>query len=194
MNYSNNTITSFQCAQRYPSQNYNVNFIASIHALLSSFTNKHCKTFAFCLTLGAPMNYSSKNYPPNKTPFNVFINSYISWFHRNNIDAKYAWCCETAPSTGRIHWHLFILVNGSKIQNSWGQLERARKLWNKRFKEPCTVNLSKRHSSGLKVDRDKTRAIPEFNEAIDWMSYLAKNYSKGSLPTWQNEWFCSAPY
>lgn len=143
---------------------------------LHLYTECHCKTFAVIFTLKYPTNLSQVDNAPIK----AFMDRFTKHLEWKGLDPFYIWVREqdTSPNP---HYHVLLLLNGSKIQSKYGIMEEAKRIWG---------HINDCEPSGL-VDYSwepwmLRRTAPDFQavlaDCIFACSYLAKTNTKGSAP------------
>jgi len=127
----------------------------------------------------------------------------IEW---SGVEVQYCWVREQVSSLTP-HYHIVMMVDGSKIQNPMGILREADRIWNHSIGYGGTglVNfcchdggvghvMLRRPSSVAEGEALET-AQREFRDAYDdatrRIMYLAKTYSKGGAPPRAREYGCS---
>lgn len=180
-----------------------VKILDVIEAQFRYMTSRHGKVFFVMFGLNYPAG-SCSNYPDNNELLSRFLEALKLHCSRKSLDPHYLWVREKS-TTGQIHYHCILLLDGNKIQNAYGILEKATALWTMSLgvedgRGLVHSNFSSNHSAesfyytpyrGVKI----VRADPQFEEVygrcFQVASYLAKRYSKGEAPPYVNEFGCS---
>ena len=148
---------------------------------LELYTQCHAHTFAVMFTITYPTAFSHNG---NKA-IQVFMERFTKHLEWKGLDPFYLWVREQSTSHNP-HYHCLVLLNGSKIQNRYGIMEEAKRLWG---------HIVACDPGGL-VDYSWEpwrirRSAPDFTavlaDCIFAVSYLAKTNTKGSAPSRQRD-------
>jgi len=117
----------------------------------------------------------------------------LAGFYRQQehpIRMHYIWVREHNGSDAP-HYHVILLLNGSLVQNPMGVWAKASEFWSWITNGPAAlVHLC----GGMMIRRPSTMVVGEgrivqqnafqsaYTDALNWGSYLAKEFSKGNAP------------
>jgi len=172
--------------------------LQAIEALLGHMIQSHNKVFFIRLDLTYPA-YSAYEYPGKNDLISRFIESLSLYHKRKKHDPKYLWVRERS-STGQVHYHLMLLLNGDYVQNAHGVLVHANNLWQRCLNVENAKGLVHLCTSaeghydpygGVMIKRNATEYTQVHATCFERASYLAKRYSKGGAPAYVNEFGCS---
>lgn len=168
--------------------------LQSIKLLLDYVIRKHNKVFFTTLVVKYPAN-SSSIYPIDNSLLSRFLEALIITYKRKGCDPKYLWVREQS-NTGQFHYHLMLLFDGNKIQNAYGVLDYATRLWanclmvenGKGLVHLCELGDDKFRYGGIMIRRFEWEYDTDYKKCFEAASYLAKRYSKGQSPAYVNEY------
>lgn len=155
-----------------------------IYRLISGMVEKHNKVYFLRFDLRFPVNNS---YGSDNTVLSRFTEALIKHYNREKLDPKYLWCRERVNSENS-HYHFIFLINGNKVQNPYGVLNKATDLWGKCLQVDASglVNFCMGQEgygeNGTMIIRNSADFNEKFGLCFYRASYLAKVYSKGNRP------------
>ena len=156
---------------------------------------QHCKVLFVRLDLRFPGG--TVHQGPN-TEISQFMKALKSYYSDQGIAVHYVWAREQWSSDAP-HYHVVLLLNGSRIQHPMGVWAKAGEIWSRiTHGSPALVHecrqdpmglsgngsIMLRRPSGVAVGHDLLEQQQAFQAAyaasLEWGSYLAKDFSKGS--------------
>jgi len=168
-----------------------IDILNRLYQFLISMTNKHNKTLFIRFDLRFPQE---SNPPVDNCLLSGFLDSFKTSLSRDGLDPHYFWVREQSREKHQ-HYHLILLLNGSKVQSYYHILQRAEYFWGlaldceaKGLVDFC--NHSRDGSpqpNGLMLRRGTPDFVPAFRTCFHWGSYLAKERTKGYGPAWSKE-------
>jgi hypothetical protein len=181
-------------------QGYYREILQAIESLLYNMVHKHNKVFLIRFDIRYPEGCSPDLYTDNSL-LSRFIEALIIHCKRKKYDPQYLWVRERA-TTGNVHYHFMLLLNGNLIQNGYGILQKATALWQRCMNvadgrglvhlcEPDGNNFRSDRLGGVMIRRNSQCLDETINACFQWASYLAKCYSKEGLPPYVNGYGCS---
>lgn len=152
---------------------------------LELYTANHSQTFAMMFTITYPANVTRQD----NTAMQEFVDRFTKHLEYRGLAPFYLWVRERDESTNH-HYHLFCLLDGSKVQNHYGIKEEAERLWG---------NINRCNAQGLvdnswepwRLRRHSPDFEYEFADCLFVMSYLAKTNTKGSASYRHRDFGCS---
>jgi hypothetical protein len=97
---------------------------------------------------------------------------------RHDLDPMYIWVREQHSSI-HPHYHFAVFVNGNKIHHPASVTEIAYNLWS------YTLGIEAKglvnYDTSVMIRRTDIHVQEQIDKAIEVLSYLAKDYSKGSI-------------
>ena len=136
------------------------------------------------------LSYPASLYAPdNNEDMSKTIEYLKLIFKRQKCKLYYIWVRELS-STGKQHYHLMLLMNGNKIQNPYGVLQKVNEIWGNRvYTGPapglvhfCQPRNERPGNYGITIRRESYDCNQKYRECFLAASYLAKVYSKGEAP------------
>ncbi|MBV5340718.1 MAG: inovirus-type Gp2 protein [Deltaproteobacteria bacterium] len=166
--------------------------LQAIDSLFNDMLMRHGKVFFSMFVLKYPAG-SASLYPNDNSLLSRFIEALSLFYKRRKVDLRYLWVREFS-STGQVHYHLILLLNGDLIQNGYGILQRATELWEgclgiedgQGLVHLCTMDADYARYGGIKIIRNDPEVQQVQSKCYELASYLAKCYSKGGLPPYLN--------
>lgn len=164
----------------------NTDILDRIKERLDYMIAKHCKVFFMRMDVTAPLNYDSSFV---NNAFKNFLQAFLQYARRDKIiETQLVWKKEQLTSSNP-HWHLVIFMNGSKTQNIYGHISKAKEIW-ARFldipsaegyihycpKAPARLGelFPKTFGNGIMLQRSKGDFQYRYEYVYWWASYLAK--------------------
>lgn len=179
-------------------QGFYVEMLDSIECYLDYVNSTYKKVFFTMLVVRYPAGSIPDYYRNNNERFSKFLEALLIYFKRHKYKPLYFWAREESQSTGQFHYHLALIFDGNQIQNGYGVLDKATQLWAHYLGIKNGKGLIHRANTfkhyqygGVKVDHNDELASEVHCMFFEWMSYLAKVYSKGGNPCHVNEYGCS---
>jgi len=177
-------------------KNNNGFYTEILEAIQSAFEymlDKHSKVFFTSFVIKFPTGSEYANLWDNSL-FSRFIEALILDCKRKGYGQIYLWTREWS-TTGQVHYHLILLFNGNKIQNAYGVLEKATKLWQgclgvtngKGLVHLCEQGDSENGYGGVNIRRHEARFQENYHKCFELASYLAKRYSKDNVSIYTNQ-------
>ena len=161
--------------------------------------DKHCKVFNPRFNLQFPSGYDhdGKNKEISKLTNKVMTN-----LRKKGVDAQYVWVREQNRSD-RPHYHVSVMLDGSKMNNVWSFKKIVDDNWNKVLGMPSDgcqhiqnadndYNKTMIYRPSLKATGEKREAEQQrfeygLAEGLKAARYMAKTYSKGRVPAHARE-------
>ncbi|MBV5330202.1 MAG: inovirus-type Gp2 protein [Chlorobium sp.] len=169
-----------------------------IKLLMEDMVNRHKIVYFVRFDLHYPAD-STLRYPDNNDLVSRFSETLMLYCKRHGYDPKYLWAREVS-STGLIHYHFILLLDGRLINNANTLIVRyATELWRKYLNIEDgggLVHLCKSKENdwryddqygGVIINKKDRNFQPIYEKCHQVASYLAKRYSKGSSPAYVNE-------
>jgi len=158
--------------------------------LLDHAVARSCKVYAVRLDFTYPEGYTM---PPSNRIFSNCLNSLTQYLSRKKWLLGYIWRYELGEkSLG--HWHLVLLLDGNRVQNSWGILNKATQLWGSALETEanglvhlCQPNSPRSHfHSGFQLCKHQPEYQDVRTDVLGWLSYMAKcsEYPNSVLRQW----------
>ena len=142
---------------------------------LELYTRCHVQTFAVMFTITYPTDFSYNN-----KAIQVFMDRFTKHLEWKGLDPFYLWVREQSTSHNP-HYHCLVLLNGSKIQNRYGIMEEAKRLWGHIV--ACNPGGLVDYSwEPWRIRRNAPNFAETLSDCIFAASYLAKTNTKGSAP------------
>ena len=173
---------------------YRWDIMQRIQSCFQTSIRDHCKTYVVRLDVRFPQG--SKHDGKNST-VSELLRRLKAYYAYHRIDCRYVWAREQKHSDVP-HYHLLLLLDGSRIENGWGVWSVAARTWSGLLDTNCDACIHlctpDQGGNGLMIRRPSSRSEGEklvleteaFNRAYKaayyWASYLAKTYTKGEAP------------
>jgi hypothetical protein len=126
-----------------------------------------------------PVGYDA---PLDNYLFQSFIEDYRRYLDRHKYKPLYLWCREKHKSE-RYHYHVYFLLDGNEARYM-PNLSKATEIWCRKLNIPFTKGpIEYCNPNGTMIPSKDVRAV---NEAVSWLGYLAKNYTKSPIPGIRN--------
>jgi len=180
------------------SQGFYEEILQETESLFGNMIERHSSVFFVRFNLTYPSG-STLMYPNNNDLVSRFSETLRLYCKRHGYDPRYLWVRETSPETGQAHYHFMLLLNGNVIQNAHPLiLDYAIKLWQRCLDiedGKGLVHLSRSREydcyyddkyGGVKIRRKDPNFQQIYEKCYQVASYLAKRYSKESLPPYVN--------
>lgn len=173
---------------------FHIVILEKIASILQYMVSKHNKVFFTMFVLKYPAGFVYMD-PSSNSLLSRFLESLILAYKRKGCDPKYLWVREQS-NTGQFHYHLMLLFDGNKIQNAYGVLDYATRLWanclmvenGKGLVHLCEPGGDKFRYGGIMIRRFEWEYETDYKKCFEAASYLAKRYSKGQSPAYVNEY------
>lgn len=174
--------------------------LSRIDAMHDYMTEKHNKVFSARFDVRFPASYPSSEADIEKK-ISTFSRRLKEHYDNRGIDLAYLWVREQVSST-HPHYHFSVLVDGVKVQSTYGLHQQAERAWKNALKtdqdgliDHCNHSRDGRTSlNGTMIRRASSKANGDelkgqqvqfeknINYSKDMASYLAKAYSKDKAP------------
>ena len=175
---------------------------------LDYMTEHHAKVLSFRFDVGYPSDCPAKDGREFKVLMRR-LKEYVN--EKKGSETHNVWVDEIGGKNGYLHRHVVGLVDGSKVQNSYGIKKEANRLWmqiiktdksglvnfcNKRNRQKFNSDImikSPSPSASEEVQAEKKKSFKEDCERarLDHADYLAKSATKGSVPKGKREYGAS---
>jgi len=161
-----------------------IEILNAIYSQLMAMLNHHNKVLVVRVDIHFPNN------PETNKTISLILRKFRKKLLNKGYKLKrlgYVWVRE-ASSDGSIHYHLVYMVDGNKVQSSFNLNELLSEVT---MFVDSRINVhypSKGHSSYKMINRMR-KAL--FLEVFYWLSYLAKERSKGQKPLNTNDYSAS---
>jgi len=158
------------------------------------------KAFFFRFDLRFPSDM--ENVPGDNGHFRRFASAYQKNLSRRGLSPQYVATREQATTDAHQHYHMLVMVDGQKIQNEYGLLKTAERLW----ENEVGLEADGRHGlvffcnrdkktgelmhNGMMIDRNSHDCSIVKDRCFQRASYLAKENTKNT-PQGQREFFAS---
>jgi len=191
--FSGNTYNGYDLSNSEKNnQGFYAEILQAIGALFDSMIKRHGKVFFTMFVLKYPSG-SASTYPSDNSLLSRFIEALTLYYKRKKVDPTYLWVREVS-TTGQVHYHFTILVNGDFVQNGYGILQRATELWQRclciedgrGLVHLCKLDKDCAQYGGIKIVRNDPGVQQVQNKCYMLASYIAKCYSKDALPPYVN--------
>jgi hypothetical protein len=128
-------------------------------------------------------------YPDENDLFTGMMANLIKNLKRQGLSPCYVWCREQGQSHNP-HYHLFLMLDGSKIRSPYIVFEKTRELWASALNihneagliDECRRKNDEGLGNAIMLDRND----PNYQQLVDYAfyraSYLAKEKTKGNSP------------
>ena len=180
----------------------NYTYIAAIsdciQRRMAFMTERHCKVLFVRFDLRFP---AGTVHLGSSTEMSSFIKALRSHYTDDGIAAHYIWVREQLTSEAP-HYHVVLLLNGSKIQNPAGVWAKAAEIWSRITNGPAAlvhqcrqarmapgdygaimIRRPSGNAAGYELLRQQQVFQEAWEEALKSAAYLAKDYSKGNAPS-----------
>lgn len=143
---------------------------------LESMLSHHQRVFLYRFDLRC------KSYSPLNTTLSEFISKLKYWVKTNYKTLRFGfiWVREHNPPTLNQHYHLAIMIDGSKVDTPYSISKKIREIWEGEPYYPKTPYY-----------RIKRHDYESIHQAIYRISYLAKTYTKAAKNKTTNAFHCS---
>ena len=162
------------------------NIVEGYHNRVEYMVNKHRQVSVMLLVVTPP-----RSIPLEQTNKAICssLNALKKTLANNGIEIHAGWVREIALQTMRPHYHIGVIINGSKCQNAVGVAAKLAKLLQKRSSDPvfdpgnvhyCTFNHAcynrqePSHSTVIKIRRDLPNVNEQIGNVLHRLSYDAK--------------------
>ena len=168
--------------------------------LMEDYTERHSRT----LYLRFDVRYPKDNNTHSTTnkEFSGFMDSFNTHLKRKHFDPKYIWCREQSREKHQ-HYHVALLLDGSKTRNIHHHIKKAEELWSQKndlntsnnnngLIHDCTKSRKNgEQKNGIMIKRNSPEFKEQFDKCFEWNSYLAKVNTKGYSPKNSKDFSCS---
>lgn len=182
---------------------YRAEIFQSIVERLDQMIINHNKVLVIRFDVHFPVGYVHEGH---NTELSFFIRRLRENIEYSRGEVHYVWAREQANSPVP-HYHVILMLDGSKTQNPMGILHEADRIWTNRIgytgtglvhfcqQDGGVGHVMIRRPSNLAVGEDllaqQRQAANAYHTALAKGSYLAKTYSKGDAPFRAREYGCS---
>jgi hypothetical protein len=179
---------------RVENREYRTDILTRINSMLDAMIDKHNKVFVVRIDIRFPLHYEIS---PDKNPITEFYRRMMVYYKYHKIDAVY-FSARERHTSHHPHYHSFILFDGNKVENGWGVQQKAAEIWQSLVGEGGAPNvqlcLTFEGLSGIMLRRPSTLYGDDLSNPqsiqfhttkqviLDWLSYLAKTFTKGDVP------------
>lgn len=179
---------------------YRKDIMERIQRCFHTAVNDHCKVFTVRLDVRFPRGIV---HDGTNKQISDLLHCLMAFFDRHKIDCRYVWAREQSQSVVP-HYHLLLLLDGSRTENGWSVRHLAARIWRGLLKVDCyacvhlcrpssgrTGIMIRRPSSlsdGEKLLLEKANYEVAYRTALDWAIYLAKTHTKGRALHGVREW------
>ncbi len=155
--------------------------------LLDFMISQHCKVLFVRFDLRFPTGTIHRG---RSTEISQLMRALKCFYKENGIAIHYIWTREQCNSEAP-HYHVIVLLNGSLIRNPMAVWAKASEFWSWITDGPAALV---HQSGGLMIRRPTNVAVgqelldqqqafqADYGAAMEWGSYLAKEFSKGNTP------------
>jgi len=177
---------------------YRPEILACIRERMDFMISHHCKVLFVRFDVRFPDGYP---HDGSNREMSQFMKLLKEFYTDQLVLVHYIWVREQVNSAVP-HYHVVLLVNGSKIQNPMGIWLKAQEVWNRvvgvtysglinfcrhQYRgQPGTGSIMIRRPSATAVGESLQVQQQEFDQAraaaLERADYLAKTYSKGNAP------------
>lgn len=166
------------------------NIVEGFHEILEYMTGKYKQVSVMQLVVSPPASIPA--YMTNRVIGEV-LNALKKNMANRNCELQAGWVREVAEtaSPDQNHYHIGIIVDGSKCQSAVGMANTLRKLIKKRSNEEgdwgnvhyCIPDSEKYNRqelkpietyTAIKIRTEEPYAAEQFDNALNWLSYIAK--------------------
>ncbi len=155
--------------------------VNKIIELITTYSQAHSKSFVVAFGLNFPTGSQALN---NQSVIQ-FWDSFVKHLGSHKLQPAYLWVREQAGSHNH-HYHCLLLLDGQKVQNRFGVMKEAARLWG---------GINKCDPAGLvhyewnpwMLRRGSASYEQDMADCIYAVTYLAKTYSKGNAAPRQRE-------
>jgi len=127
--------------------------------------------------------------------FQGFLASFTNYLKRHGYAPLNLWVREQADSPVP-HYHVALMLDGIQTSSARGHLEKAVELWGtvldiedaKGLVHLCPTMVNGKAQDGVMVERGAADYQAMFDHCFHWLSYMAKETSKGDAP-WHHREF-----
>lgn len=162
-------------------------YIPTIHNEIQNRVNyalsRHAKVMVVRYDLHFP---ADKAYSGHGEYIRSFQNKLRQNLRRRKLDPVDLWVREQNISLNP-HYHCFLLLDGNKVQSIYAVLPLAERLWASTIGDDRNglVQRCRKNWDGSKsINGCRLTRIDQglYYQCQDWLSYLAKEYTKGNAP------------
>lgn len=175
---------------QYNDYGWHHEILSKFQQLLTHAASMHNKVFFMSFTVTFPLSGDASAYPPDNRYFICFISKLMTTLKRDGLSPLYLWTREHASYGQHQHYHVYLLLNGSKTCSCYMHLLKAESLWNSTIGLPqgnhglinhdaITIGNSIYHN-GIMLRRDSLDYEATLSLIFTIASYACKAYSKGN--------------
>jgi len=176
---------------------YMPKIISCITQRIDFMIDRHCKVFFVRFDVRFPAGTVHKG--PN-IEISRLVKDLTSYYTDHDIATHYIWVREQWSSDAP-HYHVLLLLNGSRVQSPMGVWTKAAEIWSRITDGPSALIQQCRQGTmgltgngGIMIRRPSSIAVGHdllvqqqkfqtaYGAALEWGSYLAKDFSKGYAP------------
>lgn len=176
---------------------FSIDILESLDSLLNYMKARHSKVFVAMFVIKYPAGTHSL-YPHDNSLLSKLLEGVTKFHDRHGCDLKYLWVREQS-STGQVHYHVMLLLNGNMVQKAHGLLVGMAVRWQRALGiehgqglvHLCSSGHPGNPYGGVMIRRDDPRSQDVYESCYTWGSYLAKCATKGNAPAFVNEFGCS---
>ena len=169
--------------------NYRLDIWLALYSLVRHAVDVQPSSLMFRLTLKVPGDVP---YGLHNDYISNFMDSFCRYYDRNGIEFLYKWVKEFSYKSraGNFHYHLWMITDGSKVQNPFSFRRKAIEVWGRKIGIPADglVNIDRLDvpgsytPHGIMVRKNAQNYDYLMWNVWDRLQYLAKAYSKEYYP------------
>jgi hypothetical protein len=161
---------------------------------ISSMADRHCKVFCHSFNFQLPQTYQSDGGNKEISKISNIVKNDL---RKRNIDTEYVWVREQNESENP-HYHFMLIVDGSKINNSWSLKSSVDTAINKTLKidasglqhinnpdndhRKAMINRPSPKATGEKLSEQQSRFDYAMEQTLNVARYMSKTDTKGAAP------------
>jgi len=149
---------------------------------IEGYTSSYSRTFV----VNFGLNYPQATHSEGNKPMQMFMDRFKKYLTVRGLRHVYVWVREQ-KSSDNPHYHCLLLLDGRKIQNSFGIMEEAKRLWGA-INDCDGAGLVHYPHAPAMLRTDSQAYTEEIEMCVFHTSYLAKKNTKGSAPCRQREY------
>ena len=150
------------------------------------YTTNYSRTFVIFFGL----NYPHYVHVADNNAIQEFMDRFLKYLNvTRGSRPMYVWVREQSSSDNP-HYHFMLLLDGRKIQNRYGIMAEATRLWGAINR--CDGNgLVHFATDSMMLRTDSSTYSQDVAQCIYYSSYMAKTNTKGNAPYRQREYGCT---
>jgi hypothetical protein len=167
---------------------YRLDILLRTHQLFADMLNHHYSVFFVRFDLHFPQY---RQYTLDNRLIQNFTDRLVDYFDKLRVEHAFLWVREQKWDDYQQHYHLFFLLNGSRMQSAYGLLSKANQLWADilcvadghglvHLCEWSESNLSR--NGGVMIRRNSVDYEAAYRLCFKRASYLSKTTTKGHAP------------